>query len=103
MDLYDIIEAIEAGRKLETFHAIEESRNDRLSVDEIWSSISAGEIIEDYPDDRPHPSCLIFGLSPDGSPVHTVVAYDSVEGWAILVTVYRPDPNRWIEWRERRR
>lgn len=24
-------------------------------------------------------------------------------GWAVLITFYRPDPNLWINWRERRK
>ena len=32
----------------------------------------------------------------------TVWAYNEHTGWAALITVYRPDPQRWIDWRQRR-
>ena len=28
---------------------------------EVFEAISMGEIIENYPDDEPYPSCLIYG------------------------------------------
>ncbi|WP_035258495.1 DUF4258 domain-containing protein [Desulfatirhabdium butyrativorans] len=62
-----------------------------------------GEIIEDYPSGKPYPSCLIYGGSFAGELIHSVGAYNSETQWAVLVTVYRPDPDRWIDWRIRRK
>ncbi len=61
-----------------------------------------GEIIEEYPEDKPYPSCLIYGDTFPGEPVHSVWAYNEANRWAVLITVYRPDPKRWINWRKRR-
>jgi len=102
MDLNDIIGAIQSRKIRITDHADEEAQADQLSVDEIYHSVCHGEIIEDYPTDKPYPSCLIFGLSIGGNPVHSVWAYNGQNQWAVLITVYRPDPDRWINWRERR-
>jgi hypothetical protein len=55
-----------------------------------------------YPDDKPFPSCLIYGETFSGEPVHSVWAYNQENQWAVLITVYRPDPRRWIDWRTRR-
>ena len=50
--------------------------NERLiTKDEIISAINVGEIIEDYSDDKPFPSCLIFAIV-NNRPIHVVVAYD---------------------------
>jgi hypothetical protein len=103
MNINDIIEAIRANRVRITDHADEEARSDKLSFDEVFYSVFQGEIIEDYPTDRPYPSCLTYGLTFRGNPVHTVWAYNEQNGWAVLITVYRPDPTRWINWRERRK
>jgi len=46
---------------------------------------------------------LIYGQTFNGDPVHSVWAYNELSRWAVLITVYRPDPERWIDWRERRR
>ena len=102
MTIEDITEAVRAGRVRISDHAYGEARADDLSFDEIFHSVIEGEIIEEYPDDRPYPSCLIFGKTSLGEPVHSVWAYNELNGWAVLITVYRPDPERWINWRERK-
>lgn len=103
MHIDDIIEAIRANRIRITDHADEEAHADNLTFEEIFFSVIQGEIIEDYPTDRPYPSCLIFGQNFSGEPIHSVWAYNEENKWTVLITVYRPDPNRWINWRERRK
>ncbi len=76
MDIQDIIEAIRHGRIRITDHADEEAQADRLSFDEILISVFQGEIIEDYPDDKPYPSCLIYGETFRREAVHSVWAYN---------------------------
>lgn len=102
MKISDIVKAIESGQIRVTDHADEEAQADRLILDEIVFSVLYGEIIEDYPNDKPYPSCLIYGEKSDGQPVHSVWAYNKENQWAVLITVYRPDPNRWTNWRQRR-
>ena len=38
---------------------------DRLTIGEIFLSVLHGEIIEDYPTDKPYPSCLVYGRTAD--------------------------------------
>ena len=90
----------EADRVRITDHADEEANADQVSVQKVFESVNAGEIIEQYPDDKPYPSCLIYGEG-DG-PLHIVWAYNRDNRWAVLITVYKPDPERWIDWRGRR-
>ncbi len=101
MNIERIITAIRNQRVRITDHSDEEAANDRLSIDEIYSSVMHGEVIEDYPKDRPYPSCLVFGMKPSGDPIHSVWGYNSESQWAVLITVYRPDPVRWIDWKVR--
>lgn len=103
MDINDIIDCIEAKRVKVTNHAIAEAAEDNLDPDTIFYSVLEGEIIEDYPTDKPCPSCLVFGMTASSEPVHSVWAYNQDEQIAILITVYRPDPVRWINWRTRRK
>ncbi|MGC1377389.1 MAG: DUF4258 domain-containing protein [Anaerolineales bacterium] len=102
MDIADIINAIRANRVNITQHARQEAREDHLHLDEIFDSTQNGEVIEDYPTDAPYPSCLIYGQNQDGHPVHSVWAYATDRQIAVLVTVYRPDPNRWTDWKIRK-
>jgi len=103
MDIKLIIDSVRSNRVNITHHAREEAKNDSLLLDDIFFSTCNGEIIEDYPTDKPYPSCLIYGKSSSGDPIHCVWGYDSESKIAILITVYRPDPNLWINWKERRR
>ena len=102
MNIEDIISAIRTNRIRITDHADEEANQDGLNIDQIFSSILHGEVIESYPDDRPFPSCLIFGETFRGEPIHSVWAINPDNEWAVLITVYRPAPERWINWRKRR-
>ena len=101
MDIEEIGSAIRDSRVRITDHADEEAANDGLSLDEVFSSALRGEVIEDYPQDRPYPSCLIFGRNAPGKPIHSVWAYNPESQWAVLITVYRPDPGRWMGWKAR--
>ena len=103
MNIQVIISAIQEHLIRITDHADEEAQADTLTFDEIFFSVLQGEIIEDYPTDKPYPSCLIYGNNFEGEPIHSVWAYNDKTKWAVLITGYRPDPNRWINWRERRK
>jgi hypothetical protein len=49
-----------------------------------------GEIVEDYPDDKPFPTSLFLGWF-HREPFHVVSALDSLNGYCFVITVYRPD------------
>lgn len=103
MNLAWIHDAIRLDRIRITNHAVEEAEDDRLLLDEILASVLSGELIEDYPRDKPYPSCLIYGRNQEGQAIHSVWAYNEDTDWAVLVTVYRPDPARWIDWTTRKK
>lgn len=103
VELADIKEAIQTGRVRITDHAYEEANADRLKFDEIYFSVMNGVVIEEYQDDSPFPSVLIFGQTFGGDPIHSVWAYNEKKRWVALITVYRPDPNRWIDCKLRKR
>jgi hypothetical protein len=42
-----------------------------IYVEEILQALDSGEIIEEYPEDKPYPSCLILGRTVTGRPLHT--------------------------------
>lgn len=104
MRIDDLARAIRVGAILITDHADEEAESDGLSFDEVYFSVEHGEIIEEYPTDRPYPSCLVHGETFGGDPVHSVWAYNNRTATAVLITVYRPDPTRWAgDWKTRKR
>ena len=86
-----------------TVHAIFEAAADLVFVEEIEGAITAGEIIED---DAERGRCLVCGPIPPGGLLHIVVDYADMladpESSLVVVTVYRPDPDSWIDGRIRR-
>lgn len=73
-------------------HALERMQERDISRDDVKNCIMYGEIIEDYPDDFPHPSCLIFGYTVSDRVIHTVV---SMDGDSIgIITVYYPNTDK---------
>ena len=59
-----------------------------ISIDDVSNCIMFGEIIENYPGDFPHPSCLIFGYTIHHKVLHTVVGSDA-EVLHIITAYYR--------------
>ncbi len=58
------------------------------------------EIIEDYPDDKYGPSCLGLGFTSLQRPLHIQCSYPS-RPCIKIITLYEPDSNRWINFKER--
>jgi hypothetical protein len=84
-------------------HAIARLATSMLSRSKVESSLAGCEVIEDYPAaHRPLPDCLVLAMLDDGDPIHAVVAIDEVNERIFLVTVYRPDPARWLDERTRK-
>ena len=63
-----------------------------IIIQDIINAINTGEIIEDYPEDYPFPSCLILGCSGEKN-IHIVASID--DGFIYVVTAYIPDPDKW--------
>ena len=66
-----------------------------ITMDNVEYAILNGEIIEAYPDDYPHPSCLILGFTTDNKYLHVVCGVSEVELY--LITAYYPNSDEWLE------
>ena len=64
-----------------------------ISIEDVESALLNGEIIEQYPEDYPHPSSLILGLTKAGKHLHVVCGVSDLELW--LITSYYPDAEEW--------
>lgn len=78
-----------------TNHALERCRQRGIKQKDIRNCIFSGEIIEQYPEDFPFPSCLIFGYATDNKIIH-VVASDEGNG-SRIITAYIPDTGKFEE------
>jgi len=58
-------------------HAVDQSLLESITVAETREAIAAGEVIEDYPNDKYGPSCLILGWTNARRPLHIQCSYPS--------------------------
>lgn len=56
-------------------------------------------VIEEYPDDKYSPTCLIYGKTRAGRVLHVQV---SLPPLVVIVTAYEPDSEQWIDGKIRR-
>ena len=102
MELLEEIRAKFARDEFEfSKHATDQSILREISVSEIREAITKAEIIEDYPDDKYGPSCLLLGFTLANRPIHLQCSYPS-RPIIKVVTVYEPDPAEWTDYRVRR-
>jgi hypothetical protein len=83
-------------------HAIERMFQRRIGEEDVRRVLESGETIEDYPEDKPHPSRLVLGWCA-GRPVHVVAAENTGSEETFVITVYEPIPDLWEPGFRRRR
>lgn len=64
-----------------------------ITVENIKNAIYTGEIIEQYENDKPFPSCLLLGETEQNKYIHVVASVDN--GFLYIITAYYPDENEW--------
>lgn len=85
-----------------TKHAVDQSIIRDITVAEVEEMIAMrSEIVEDYPDDKYGPSCLVLGFTNAGRPLHIQCSYP-IRPLVKIITLYEPDPDLWIDFRVRR-
>lgn len=81
-------------------HAVDQSIIRRISVQELRQAIADGEVIEDYPNDKYGPSCLIYGVTFENRPLHIQCSCPS-RPLVKIITLYEPDSKFWIDYKVR--
>ena len=100
-----IIKCFKEERYLYSQHAraeMEAEEFGEIKDQEVFEAVLAGKIIETYPEDKPYSSCLIYGTTSDGRPLHIVCAYAEDVNRVIIITVYQPRSDQWIDFERRR-
>ena len=103
MPLLDEIQDKIARRRYEfSKHAVDQTIQREITVTELEEALSGGsEVIEDYPEDKYGPSCLILGFTRAGRPLHVQCSHPT-RPLIKIITLYEPDANLWINLRTRR-
>jgi len=71
-----------------TEHLLTRMRQRHIRFEDIKNALVYGEIIEQYPDDYPFPSCLV-----NAENIHVVCSIG--EKGLYIITAYRPSREQW--------
>ena len=93
---------IEEKKYIVRLHARERMLERDITFQEIRECLENSKIIDDYSDDRPFPSFLALGFTTNNRPLHTIWALDD-DNLAYFISVYEPDPDMWIDYKERKK
>lgn len=74
-------------------HALKRLRERHILMKDFKQCIMCGEIIRQYPDDRPTPSCLLLGWITKKIALHIVVGCDN--SFIYAITAYYPNTDEW--------
>jgi hypothetical protein len=96
------IAALVGGGRFEfSKHAVDQTILREITTEEIRQVLADSEVLENYPSDKYGPSCLVLGFTQAGRPLHIHCTHPTREPMKII-TVYEPDPLRWVDFRQRR-
>lgn len=76
-------------------HATERLHLRGIKREDVIKAVSEGKIIEQYPYDRPYPSCLVLGLSTNDRLLHIVCGSDGTV--LKIITAYYPSEDKFDE------
>ena len=94
-----IQDKIKKGEYRFSDHAVKKMIERSIDRCEVEQTVLTGEIIEDYPDDKYSPSCLIYGRTRKDRDLHVQISFPPL---VVVITTYEPDPAEWIDFKIRR-
>ena len=98
---YEILKRVFGEKQyIMSLHASDRAVKRDIDDFEIEEAVIDGEIIEDYPDDKYGPSCLILGRTKADRILHVQASYPPK---VKVITVYEPSPDEWeSDWKTRK-
>lgn len=95
IDTLDFIKSCIKRRRMRwTYHVNMRLKGRFISRQTIVSSANSYEIIEEYPEDKYLPSCLVFAEY-ENNIIHIQIATDLENESVTIVTAYKPTLDKW--------
>jgi len=77
-----------------TQHAQQEMTEEAILLDHLLHAISNASLLENYPQHRRGPCCLLSGTDQTARPIHIVCT--TAHPVLIIITAYLPKPPKWL-------
>jgi len=90
----EIRQKLARGQAEYSLHAVRQMVARNITPNEVVEIVLAGEVIEDYPEDKYGPSCLVLGRTVTGRALHIQCTHPS-RPMLKVITAYEPDPAEW--------
>lgn len=85
-----------AGEYRVSRHGFRELAADDIVLEDVIAGVGAALVVEDYPDSRMEPAVSVLQHDRSSHPIHVMWGVPKATGTpAVLVTAYRPAPERW--------
>ena len=95
IDTLDFIKSCIKRRRIRwTYHVNMRLKGRFIPREAILSSANSYEIIEEYPEDKYLPSCLIYAKY-ENQIIHIQIAMDLENDSVTIVTAYKPTLDKW--------
>ncbi len=95
LKVYNIKQMVKNEKIRWTNHVIVRLLQRNISQEDVENALLNGNIIEEYENDYPYPSCLVYGINLKNEVLHIVCGLNETELW--IITAYYPDNIQWEE------
>ena len=93
LNINNIKQMVKDGKIRWTNHVIVRLLQRNITQEDIENALLNGEIIEEYENDYPYPSFLVYGMNLNNKVLHIVCGANETELW--VITAYYPDNIKW--------